>query len=104
MAKQPEDTKTPDMIGEPKRRGRPATGKAMTAAERKRAQRERDREAFWKCTPAGEMSTTGLLESLAYAVNRGLSIDAKAIADELVKRAEKTAMANGTLEQNTSSE
>lgn len=104
MAKQPEDTKTPDLLGEPKRRGRPATGKAMTAAERKRAQRERDREAFWKCTPAGEMSTTGLLESLAYAVHRGLSIDAKEIAAELVKRAEATAMAKGTVQKNTSSE
>lgn len=36
MAKQIEDTKTPDIFGEPKRRGRPATGNAMSNAERQR--------------------------------------------------------------------
>lgn len=37
------DNMTAELIPMPKKRGRPATGKAMTAAERKRAQRARDR-------------------------------------------------------------
>lgn len=52
MAKQIEDSKTPDMLGEPKRRGRPATGQAMSAAERKRRQRERDQERLDALTTA----------------------------------------------------
>lgn len=42
--KDPADTVTEDLIPSPKKRGRPASGKAMTPAERKAAQRERDRE------------------------------------------------------------
>lgn len=42
MAKQIEDTNTVDLVGNiPARRGRPPTGKAMSAAERKRMSRER---------------------------------------------------------------
>lgn len=95
MAKQPEDTKTPDMIGEPKHRGRPATGNAMNAAERKRAQRMRDRHAFkaiegesGKKEPK-DMSVTALIENLQHAVSKGWAIDARELADELVKRAEQ---------------
>lgn len=40
--KDPADTVTSDLLPSPKRRGRPKTGKAMTPAERKRAQRNRD--------------------------------------------------------------
>lgn len=93
MAKQPEDTKTPDMIGEPKRRGRPATGKALTAAERKRRQRERDRHSLTAIEGENgsraphEMSMSALIENLSYAVSRGWAIDARELADELVKRA-----------------
>lgn len=93
MAKQIEDTKTPDMLGKPKRRGRPATGQAMSAAERKRAQRERDRHAFTaiegetgKKAPQ-DMSVTALIENLQHAVSKGWAIDARELADELVKRA-----------------
>ena len=44
MAIQPEDSSTLplDIPSPPPRRGRPSTGKAMTPAERKRAQRDRD--------------------------------------------------------------
>lgn len=94
MAKQIEDTKTADLLGEPKRRGRPATGQAMSAAERKRAQRMRDRHAFkaiegedGQKKPA-EMTITALVENLQYAVSKGWAIDARELADELVKRAE----------------
>lgn len=38
----PADTVTADLLPSPKRRGRPKTGKAMTPAERKREQRNRD--------------------------------------------------------------
>lgn len=36
------DTSTLELLPLPKRRGRPSTGKALTPAQRKRAQRERD--------------------------------------------------------------
>ena len=38
------DEKTIDFIDAPKKRGRPVTGKAMTAAQRKSEQRKRDRQ------------------------------------------------------------
>ncbi len=43
--KDPADTITAELIPSPKGRGRPKTGKAMTPAERKAAQRKRDRKA-----------------------------------------------------------
>lgn len=55
-----------------KKRGRPATGKAMTAAERKRAQRERDLNAIYD--PENNIvnaSTRGLAEELAKLVEAG---------------------------------
>lgn len=47
MAKQIEDNRTAELPlpAAPKRPGRPSTGKAMTAAERKRKQRIRDKAA-----------------------------------------------------------
>lgn len=42
--KDPADTVTANLFPSPKGRGRPKTGKAMTPAERKAAQRARDRE------------------------------------------------------------
>lgn len=44
--KDPADTITADLIPSPKKRGRPASGKAMTPAQRKAAQRARDREKY----------------------------------------------------------
>lgn len=43
--KDPADTLTAELIQSPKGRGRPKTGKAMTPAERKAAQRKRDRKS-----------------------------------------------------------
>lgn len=43
--KEPADTATAELFLSPKGRGRPKTGKAMTPAERKAAQRKRDRKA-----------------------------------------------------------
>lgn len=45
--KDPADTCTADLLPSPKGRGRPKTGKAMTPAERKAAQRARDRATVW---------------------------------------------------------
>lgn len=45
--KDPADTFTADLMPSPKGRGRPKTGKAMTPAERKAAQRARDKEKVW---------------------------------------------------------
>jgi hypothetical protein len=42
--KQPEDVLTADMLPQPKKRGRPVTGTAKTAAERMAARRERLRQ------------------------------------------------------------
>lgn len=44
--KDPADKVTADLLPSPKGRGRPKTGKAMTPAERKAAQRKRDREKY----------------------------------------------------------
>lgn len=72
-----------------KRRGRPPTGNAMTAAEKKRAQRERDQFAYWGDTKPdmSAITQTGLLEILAKAVSLGQPHLAKQVADELVRRA-----------------
>ena len=83
------DTKTLDLPVLPKKRGRPSTGKALTAAQRKQRQRAKD----WAITANGigtmdfkEMTTTGLLEQLASAVATQNHELAKSLAAELVKR------------------
>lgn len=44
--KDPANNVTAELLPSPKGRGRPKTGKAMTPAERKAAQRKRDREKY----------------------------------------------------------
>lgn len=89
MAKQIEDTKNPDMIGEPKKRGRPSTGKAMTSAERQQKRRRDAMRAVWATgSDLTTLSTTGLMEEFAGAVRGGYSSIAKALASELLRRAE----------------
>ena len=71
----------------PRRRGRPSTGEALTPAQRKRAQRARDREAsstddYASCT------TERLLRELGFAVVHGLCFIAQAVASELQSRAQ----------------
>ena len=88
MAKQPEDNKMLDMLPAPKRRGRPSTGKALSAAERKAAQRDRDRDRVFGHDGLIQLSTTtGLLEQLGVAVKDGCPHIAEAISDELIRRA-----------------
>ena len=83
------DTQTLELPAVPKKRGRPATGKALTAAQRKQRQRAKD----WAVTANGigtmdfkAMTTTGLLEQLASAVATQNHELAKSLAAELVKR------------------
>lgn len=80
------DTVTPE-LSLPRRRGRPSTGEAITPAQRKRAQRSRDRAAsrtddYTSCT------TERLLRDLGYAVVHGMPYIAQAIASELHARAQ----------------
>lgn len=70
-----------------RKRGRPSTGDAMTPAQRKRAQRARDRAAsmtddYTNCT------NERLLRELGFAVTHGLCYLSQAIARELQYRAE----------------
>lgn len=74
----------------PRRRGRPSTGKAMSPAERKRAQRKRDLLS----RPAREASTAGLLAMLSRYVSSGEAELAAWVADVLVKRAQANAQAD----------
>lgn len=83
------DTRTPDLLPTPKKRGRPATGHAMTPAERKREQRRRDQRAIWMAdSPEWQgLTVTGLLEHMGQAVAGGYAGVAQAIANELIRRA-----------------
>lgn len=90
MAKQIEDTKTPDMIGEPKKRGRPSTGKAMSGAERQRRLRERAKSAVWGdgdlMAALLHLPMSGLLEELGHAERAGSVEIVRRICDEIVSR------------------
>lgn len=85
----PADNVTADLlkpVEAPKRkRGRPATGQAKTAAERKAAQRWRDRRALGH--RLDQVSTRGLADELASAAAMGQVSTAKWLADELLRRA-----------------
>lgn len=69
--KQAEDQKTIDMHGMPRKRGRPSTGSAKDAAERKRDQRRRDMKEVLKFEELGEVTDSGLLALMANAGLRG---------------------------------
>jgi hypothetical protein len=62
------DPGTIEMLPTPKKRGRPSTGKAKTAAERKQDQRQRD---IKKQLKEQEMTTSGLLENLPALIREG---------------------------------
>ncbi len=73
--KDPTDLKTADMHPPaPKKRGRPATGSALTAAERKRNQRNADRERLecFRVSDGKPVTVTGLIEAVARAARLGL--------------------------------
>jgi hypothetical protein len=70
-----------------RKRGRPSTGEAMTPAQRKRAQRARDRAAS-RHDDYGNCSTERLLRDLGYAAVHAMPFTVQAIARELQYRAE----------------
>ena len=87
--KDPADTVT----AEPplaRKRGRPSTGQAKTAAERKRLQRARETEkikqAFSKQDGLKELSNSQLLTELGCCITGGYAALAQSIIDELQSR------------------
>lgn len=76
------DTSTVDMHPMPPRRGRPPTGQAKSAAERKRQQREKDRTR-----PVEEWSMEMLLKAVATATRAGNVRALAAGCAELKRRA-----------------
>lgn len=84
------DTITPDLLPAPRRRGRPLVGdRAMTPAERKAAQRERERARFVTYSPAElqAIGSDGLLQELGRLVTAGRPALAGAIWAVLEARA-----------------
>lgn len=86
MARDSKDKSTLPLIPEPKKAGRPSTGSAMSAAERKASQRLRDR---LKSVVDGlsDWSNTALCDRLQKAVSAGHVEVVKEITLELMKRA-----------------
>lgn len=89
--KHPTDIHTPDLPGlpsEPKKRGRPSTGKALSPAERKRKQRRKERAAAWKDVDyVSKASVAQLVAELVVCVRDGFVELVEAINAELMKRA-----------------
>lgn len=84
------DTITPDLLPAPRRRGRPPAGdRAMTPAERKAAQRERERKAFitYARVELEAIGTDALLDELGRLVTAGRPALARAIWEVLEARA-----------------
>ena len=82
--------KTVDLPGlppPPKKRGRPATGKALTPAERKRNQRYRDLQKLFDDITA--LSTTSLLEQLQSAIAERRTATARNLLVELYLRVDR---------------
>lgn len=80
------DTKTAELIDTPKRRGRPASGQAMSAAERKKAQRNR----WLDMRMRGDLSdvpVSALLDWITRAVRIGAPELVELYAGELAARA-----------------
>lgn len=85
--KQPEDNKTIDVLTA--KRGRPVTGKARTAAQRKQDQRARDLTKAWEEDDLNNVTVTGLIAILGMTSKPGWDSNgliAKAAWEELGKR------------------
>lgn len=92
MAKQAEDLKTIDLLPAPTKRGRPESGKAMTATQRKKAQRARDEELIWgsdelTAERLEQVSMDGLLNCLAECVRKCYMGVFDQVTNELRRRA-----------------
>lgn len=86
MARDSKDKTTLPLIPEPKKVGRPSTGSALTPAQRKAQQRQRDREKVGN-ENLTEASITALCERLQKTVSMGDVDLVKGITLELMKRA-----------------
>lgn len=84
--KDPIDTVTNELPLKAKR-GRPATGTAKSAAERKAEQRQRAFERFQKGDDLETFTTAMLCEMLPRMVKEGFPVCVETIAEELAKRA-----------------
>ena len=88
MARDSKDKKTLPLIPEPKKRGRPSSGNALSAADRKRQQRLRDAQIFSGEADLKDVTVTALIENLASAVSSGnsgmLSIIYKELLETLI--------------------
>jgi len=88
MARDTKDLQTVDAFPA-KKRGRPATGAAKTAAQRMAEKRDRDRAAINRARTAADYSALGtpaLLQALGEAVSEGSTKVARLIAAVLVER------------------
>lgn len=95
MARDTKDNSTLSLIPDVKKRGRPSTGNALSAAERKRRQRNRDSEllvkAFSDNADLSLVNTVSLIEHLQrYVANGNLTL-AKDVTTELLKRTKQNA-------------
>lgn len=78
------DNKTLDLLPVPKKRGRPSTGKAKTAAERMRELRQRSRQQI--TARYHEMTLTALYDMLRHAVSNGAVSMCDGVCEELKSR------------------
>lgn len=98
MARDIKDKSTIPLIPEPKKRGRPVTGLALSSAERKRRQRNRDLNLIVRASSGladiKSIGITSLIEYLSRAVSAGHFASAKDVTTELLRRTKANAKAN----------
>lgn len=88
--KDPNDLKTTDMHPTPAKRGRPPSGRAISARERKRAQRARDRAAVLAAAGSGaHVTVTALVEALGRHAWAGDLARVETLCRELVELVRK---------------
>lgn len=91
MVKQIDDSKTVDVYGL-RKRGRPSTGAAKSAAQRKREQRQRDELIIWGSQSERngldieDASLDGLLEAARKCTSSGSTELLKVLCSELLRR------------------
>lgn len=84
--KDPNDLKTLDMHPTTPKRGRPPSGGALSARERKRAQRARDRAAVRSAEPAEgvRVTVTALVEAIGHFAWAGDTDRVEVLCQELL--------------------
>lgn len=89
MARDINDNSTLPLIPERKSPGRPKTGRALSAAEKKRTQRAKDRLILEAGEPLDDVSTESISNHMNKAVTAGDIDTLNNCYGELLKRAEK---------------